>query len=364
MRFNPSVAWISLPLVLALTGCATSPYSQLETATPTVTPAQVAELQQAAKSPEQLGIEMHVTERGINFNGVNAIEAVENATVPLLEIPADKPDAPGGQYRMPVITAAVNGKPGVRILLDSGSNRNLFGYTLARNLGVPMIAGLKPVTGYGIGGAVDNYAAIINSVRIGSIELRKAIAIIGPDAQVLNFMRGFRDSTPGMILGVNALRGISYLTIDSLRGMVLFGATEPYLPDDTLKFMTTAPLHWVGELPAVDVSIDGRDSIPCILDTGGDYGMLLPRTQAIELDYWKPGKGSLTTSRGVAGASLGANYLIKQVRVGSETLVHVSGNTTLVGPEPGGGRVFLGNVMLRRYRLTFDFKRSILWLER
>lgn len=356
-----SLAAFSLLLV---TGCATSPYSQLETATPVLTPAQVAELQNDAKTPEQLGIEMHVTERGVNFNGVNAIEAVENATIPLLEIPADRPNLSGGQYRVPVISVAVNGKPGVRLLLDSGSNRNLFGYTLARSLGIPVIVGLKPMTGYGIGGAVDNYAAIVHSLQIGSIELKKAIAIVGPDAQVLNFVRGFRDKTQVMILGVNALRGISYLTIDSLRGTVLLGANEPYLPDDTLKFMTTTPLHWVGELPAVDISIDGRDPVPCILDTGGDYGMLLPRTQAIELDYWKPGKGSLTTSRGVGGASLSASYLVKQARVGGETLVHIPGNTTLVGPEAGGGRVFLGNVMLRRYRLTFDFKRSVLWLER
>src|SRR5664280_2701546 len=109
MRFDPPVAKVSLLFALALTGCATSPYSQLETATPTLTPAQVAELQQDAKTPEQLGIEMHVTERGVNFNGVNAIEAAENATVPLLEIPADKPDVPGGLYRVPVISATVNG---------------------------------------------------------------------------------------------------------------------------------------------------------------------------------------------------------------------------------------------------------------
>lgn len=364
MRSLRSFAAFSLLLLLVFTGCATSPYSQLETATPILTSAQVAELQKDAKTPEQLGVEMHVTERGVNFNGVNAIEAAENATVPLLEIPADRPNVSGGLYRVPVILAMVNGKPGVRLLLDSGSNRNLFGYTLARSLGIPIIAGLKPVTGYGIGGAVDNYGAIVNSLQVGSIELKKAIAIVGPDAQVLNFVRGFRDRTQVMILGVNALRGISYLTIDALRGTVLLGATEPYLPDDTLTFMTTAPLHWVGELPAVDVSIDGRDPVPCLLDTGGDYGMLLPRTQAIELDYWKPGKGSLTTSRGVGGASLSASYLVKQARVGGETLVHIPSNTTLVGPEPGGGRVFLGNVMLRRYRLTFDFKRNVLWLER
>jgi hypothetical protein len=355
----------ALLMGLLLAGCATSPHSQLETATPMLSPAQVAELQQNAQTPDQLGIEMQVTERGINFGGgVNALDARESITVRLLDVSADNPNAPGGSYRVPVILATVNGTPGVRVLLDSGSNRNLFGFTLARSLGIPLIAGLKPMTGYGIGGAVDNYAAVIPSLQIGSIEFRKTIAIVGPDAQVLNFTRGFRDKAQLMILGVNALRGASFLTIDSLRGTVIIGANEAYLPDDTLKFMTTAPLRWVNELPAVDISIDGRDPVPCILDTGGDYGMLVPRTGAIELGYWKPGKGELTTSRGVGGASLGASYMIKEARVGGERLVRIPGHTTLVGPEPGGGQVFLGNVMLRRYRVTFDFKQGVLWLER
>ncbi len=336
----------------------------METATPVLTPAQIADLQKNAKNPDELGIQMRVAEGSIDFGDVNMVEARENVTVPLLELPTDNPNQPGSLYRVPVILATVSGKPGVHVLLDSGSNRNLFGYTLARNLGIPTIAGLKPITGFGIGGSVDDYAAVVPSMQIESIELRKLIAIIGPDAQVLNFTRGFWGDTQVMILGVNALRRLSFLTIDYRRGTVIIGANEPYLPDDTLKFMTTAPLRWVGELPAVEVSVDGRDPSPCILDTGGDYGMLVPRARAIELGYWNPGKGELTTSRGVGGASLGASYLIKQARVGGETLVHIPGHTMLVGPEPGGGQSFLGNVMLRRYRVTFDFKQGVLWLER
>ena len=58
------------------------------------------------------------------------------------------------------------------VTLDSGSNLNLFGYTLARSLGIPLIAGLKPITGHGIGGSVDNYAAILPEMQIGSIQFR------------------------------------------------------------------------------------------------------------------------------------------------------------------------------------------------
>jgi hypothetical protein len=351
--------WAVLALLTA--SCATDRYAKLETATPTLSPAQIAELQKTAKTPEELGIQMQVTERSAAFAGVNVVEARENVIVPLVEVPTDRPDEPGGLYRAPVVLATVNGKADVRLLLDSGSNRNLFGYTLARSLGIPTIAGLKPMTGYGIGGAVDNYGALVPTIQIGSIGLQKTVAIIGPDAQVLGGTRG----SQVMLLGVNALRSLSYLTIDNIHGNVIFGARDAYLPDDTLPFMTTAPLKWVGELPAVDITIDGRNPVACILDTGGDYGMLVPRLRAIELGYWKPGKKDpLSIPGGVGGASLATSYQIRQAKVGDATFARIPARTVVIGPEAAGGQVFLGNAELRHYRVTFDFKHQTLWLER
>jgi aspartyl protease len=347
-------------LALVATSCATDPYSKLETATPTFLPSQVAELEKTAKTTEELGIQMKVAENSVVFGGVNVVEANENVTVPLVEIPTGKPGEPGGLYRAPVVLATVNGKTGVRLLLDSGSNRNFFGYTLARSLGIPTIAGLKPMTGHGIGGAVDNYGALVATMQIGSVGLQKTVAIIGPDAQVLGLTR----DSEVMLLGVNALRRLSYLTIDYIHGNVIFGAHDSYLPDDTLPVMTTAPLQWVGELPAVDITIDGRNPVPCILDTGGDYGMLVPRLRAMELGYWKPGKnGPLSIPGGVGGASLVTSYLVRQAKVGDATFTRVLAHTAVIGPEAGGGQVLLGNIVLRRYRVTFDFKHSTLWLE-
>jgi hypothetical protein len=318
-------------------------------------------LQKTAKTPEELGIQMRATESSVAFGGVNVVEASENVTVPLVEISTDKPNEPGGLYRAPVVLATVNGKTDVHLLLDSGSNRNLFGYTLARSLGIPTIAGLKPMTGLGIGGTVDNYGALVPTMQIGSIGLQKTVAIIGPDAQVLGVTRG----SEVMLLGVNALHQLSYLTIDYLHGNVIFGAHDAYLPDDTLPVMTTAPLRWLGDLPTVDISIDGRNPVPCILDTGGDYGMLVPRLRAIELDYWKPGKkDALSIPGGVGGASLATGYIVKQAKVGDVTFTRIPARTVVIGPEAAGGQLLLGNVVLRRYRVTFDFKHSTLWLER
>jgi len=358
-------AFLSAILALLAAGCATDPYSQLETPTPTLSPTQVAELQKRAKTPEELGFQMVVNERSAGFAGVNVIDARGNATLPLVEIPSEKPKESGGLYRVPIIVASVNGNADVRVMLDSGSNQNLLGYTLSHNLGIPVIAGLKPMTGYGIGGAVDNYGAIVPTMQMGSINFQKMVAMIGPDEQVLTLTRHFWSSTQVMILGVNALRSLSYLTIDSPRGNVILGVRDAYLPDDTLTFMTTAPLHWVGQLPAVEISVDGREPVTCILDTGGDYGMLLPRARAVEWGYWNPGKGRLAIPGGVGGASLAASYEINKAKVGGANFVHIPGRTGLIGPEVGGGKaVFLGNVALRRYRVTFDFKHSVVWLER
>jgi hypothetical protein len=357
-------AFLTALVTVLAAGCATDPYSQLEKATPVLSPAQVADLQKNAKTPEELGIRMQLTGGMAGFRDVNVIDAHENGTVPMEEIPTDQPRQAGGRYRAPVILATVNGQPDVPVTLDSGSNLNLFGYTLARSLGIPLIAGLKPITSRGIGGSVDNYAAILPEMRIGSIQFHRMVTLVGPDEQVLGMTHSFWGDKQVMILGVNALHELSYLTIDNLRGNVIFGAREGYLPDDTLTFMTAVPLHWVGRLPAVDISVDGREAIPCILDTGGDYGMLLPRARANEWGYWIPGKGPLAIPGGVGGASLATTYQVKVAKVGKATLTRIPARTGLIGPEVGGGNVFLGDVVLRRYRVTFDFKRDTLWLER
>jgi hypothetical protein len=354
---------IVILFLLPLAGCATDPFAQLETVTPTFSQAQLSDLQRRAHTPDELGIHAEVTESSAIFGGVNQIEARENVTVPLVVVPTDDPGAPGGRYRTPVILATVNGQRNVRVLLDSGSNRNLFGYTLAHSLDIPMIAGLKPFKGQGIGGTVDDYLAVIPTMQIGTMEFRNQLALIGPDAQALNFTRGFWGNTQVMIFGVNGLKGLSYLCIDNLRGTVTFAPRDAYLPDPSSKFVTTAPLRWQSDLPFLDVTVDSKYNYPCIVDTGGDYGMLLPKWKAADLGYWKPGKGEVGASRGVGGSSLTTSFEVKQAKLGGATFVKVPARSDLTGPQVAGGNLLVGNVVLRRYRVTFDFKHSVLWLE-
>ncbi len=352
--------FLTLALVLAA-GCVVDPYSQLETATPTLSAAQQADLDKRAKPASEFGLDLRPNTGGVSFSGaINQVVAPRTVTLPLLKIPTEK----GERYRLPVVVGSINGKTGVRIMLDSGSNGHLLGYSLARSLGVPALAGVQPVRGMGIGGTVDNRLAMIASLQFGDLEIQKQFALIGPDAQALQMTRMFWGNAHVMIGGVSAWRNLSYLSIDNLKGTATFSASEPYVPDPTLKTVAAVSLRWMNDLPCVEAQIDGKATGLCVLDTGGDYGMLVPRRLAGGLGYWQPGKEKIAMSRGVAGAALDATYDIRAVQIGPAVFTQVPARTNVVGPEPAGALPLIGNVVLRRHRVTFDFRTGMLWLER
>ena len=350
---------------LLLTGCVSAPPRD-EKQSPKLAPTQVSELRKQAKSADQLGIKLVGRPPLLGITGINEISLAQPVTVPLIELPIGTGDESSARYRLPCILATVNGHEGQRVLLDSGSNRLLLGYSLAHSLGIPLIAGLDPVHAQGIGGQgqVDGYWAIIPQMTIGALELRKLLTLVGPDAEVLAYRRSFWRNTQVMILGVNGLRGLTYLSVDYLRGNVTFGFGDKYLPDAAATFVTAAPLRWEGDMPVVDAVLERNYRTSCVVDTGGDYGLFLPRAVATELGYWKPGWGSAETSRGIAGQAEGKGYLVHEVKIGKAVFKQVSARTRTEGPEPVGGRVLLGNQELRRCRVTFDFKQSVLWLEK
>jgi hypothetical protein len=350
---------------LALAGCGyyhLSP-APMATATPSFTTGQLAELRKREQTPAALGIGSVKQGNATMLQSVNELVATNSVTVPLLRVDAEKPFEEGGHYRMPVIWAKVNGGEKVRLLLDSGSNQNLCGYSLAKQLKLPVVAGLDPVPTYGIGGAVDNRVGLMLELRIGEVELRKLVMLIGPDVQVLRVPQ-FWGAKPVLLVGVNAFRNLSYLSVDYLRGTMTFGVGDAYRPDSSSQSATHAPLGWNGNLPSVPMTVDERGPFQCLVDTGGDYGLIIPQKRATELGYWVPGSGKVTMSHGVGGVGLDTRYDVKKARIGGAGFDQVPSRTTLAGPEPAGGQLLVGNVVLRRYRITFDFKNSLFWLEK
>lgn len=351
--------------LLALVGCAVDPISQLETVTPSFTQAQMKDLDRRALPASAFGLEMKTMPGGVAFQGpMQQHRGAVSATVPLVRILTEQPTLPGGAHRVPVVVGTVNGKRGVQILLDSGANRHLVGYSLARRLDVVPVAGVPMLRGLGIGGTVENRLGMVRTFQLGDLELHNQVALIAPDSQVLQLTRSFWGNQQVMIASVSAWRHLSYLQIDNLRGTATLHATEPYRPGQHRQVVTGLNLRWINDLPCVELQIDGQEVGWCALDTGGDYGLLLPRSLAAELGYWQRGQEQLATSHGVAGAALDAAYMVREVRMGPVLMQKVPGRTNVVGPEPLHARPLLGNVVLRQYCITFDYRVGMLWLER
>lgn len=362
-RTRHGAVW--LLAVLLLVGCAVDPISQLETVTPSFTEAQLKELERRAQPAAAFGLEMQMMPGGVAFRGpMQQHHGATSATLPLVRIPTAQPALPGGAYRVPVVVGGVNGKRGVQILLDSGANRHLLGYSLARQLDVPPLAGVPMMRGLGIGGTVENRLGILRSMQLGDLELRNQMVLIAPDSQVLELTRSFWGNRQVMIAGVSVWRNLSYLQIDNLRGTATLDAAEAYRPGQSRQVVAGLNLRWINDLPCVELRIDGQEVGWCALDTGGDYGLLLPRGLAAELGYWRRGQERLATSRGVAGAALDAAYVVREARIGPVVLPNVPGRTNVIGPEPANAMPLLGNVVLRQYCVTFDYRTGMLWLER
>jgi len=358
---------LSVGLVLwLLTGCAGTP-PRSEKQSPKLAAAQISELTSRAESPAQLGIDVTIDHgRLLAAREVNELSTTTSVTVQLIGPPMNATAGVGAPNRVPCVLATINGHGGQRVILDSGSNRIVLGYSLAATLEIPLIVGLDPVPAQGMGGQgkVSGYWAVVPQMNVGDLKLRRLMALVVPDAEVLTYRRSFWGNEQVMLVGVSGLRKLSYLSLDYLRGVVTFGAAEKYLPDATATFATAVPLRWESELPTVDAVLERQYRTSCVVDTGGDYGLVLSRAAATELGYWKPGWGSEETSRGIAGEEEGKGYIVHEVKVGEAIFRQVPARARAAGPEALGGRLLLGNYELRQYRVTFDFQRNVLWLER
>ena len=82
--------WIVVALIV-VAGCATDRFGQLETVTPSLNPAQIAELQRRARPAQDLGVRMRNTGQSLGFADVNELAGDQTVTLPLVRVPTATP---------------------------------------------------------------------------------------------------------------------------------------------------------------------------------------------------------------------------------------------------------------------------------
>jgi len=251
-----------------------------------------------------------------------------------------------------------------RLILDTGmpmSGLMLYGTAAVDALDLDYGEGTVRVGGAGGSGHfIEARLARGVDVEIGEIQMSGATAIVMPP---LPHFHGSHDGVIGYGLFKNFV-----VRIDNDRDVVEFHDPGSY---DATGSDAVVPLKFVNNFPFADVMVtaDGgkRVSLNVVIDLGAAHPISLNLSDDSPLTV--PGKSIRTViGKGVAGRLEGRVGRIQRIELGGVSL----SNIVATFPDsdfqhPGGMDARdgnLGNGVLRRFNVTFDYSREVMLLER
>jgi hypothetical protein len=272
---------------------------------------------------------------------------------------------PGSVFKVPMTTdlgipsipASINGAE-VSAILDTG---NAFPILLdaasAADLSLPTIQGAK-AKGTGIGGNVDVLLARYDSIGLANRRiLGKGVAGIFLHSYRTTFAGVTVKEIPLNLLGLPLLEQFSSITIDAPREEITFAYKRPCQPPrqaSSFPFTIEEGRMWV------NLQIDGQ-SVRAFLDTGCGSGLRLPEKTLKQLPesalispFLKKRK-----AMGVGGVEHERVGILREAILGNLRLTPLEFDTST-----GGSHTLLGWLPFSKNRITIDFERRKVWVER
>lgn len=276
--------------------------------------------------------------------------AAENITVPFTLANAT-----------PVLKIGINGRSGVPVQLDTGAARSMIGAATAVANRVTMLKeDDASVELHGVIGAENARIGILTPLQVGSWRLWGYPCVVRTHDNVLR--HGFAKRTfSSDLLGFDlAVRSASFLTLDYRAGKATYGFRAPYpMPRGDRVAKTEMLLH--DGVPFIQLRSGGK-SWEALVDTGSFNGIEISSKVAGRLRL--TGKGEavqglylMSVGGSVASSDVGLRMVtLPDLQFFGDTYRQV--NATI---SPGIPRV--GSLFLKEYRVTFDFRRRLIWLE-
>ena len=352
-----------LPVCLLGLGCLTGclPSSNIRSPFPDGVRNQLAERLQP---PQQAGVTLQVRPDGTT-KALNShhFSMGEEDTIPMLIRPHSR--------RLPLIRCRVNGRV-VYALIDTGSTRSLMDYRAALRSNLIPVSHpfpaqdepadppflVEPVRG--LGGSINSIFSIAKTLNFGDFQMNTLPIYILDDQWGLagqGWLAGFRVE---MLLGYDIVKQFGSVTFNYRRDKVTFSrhATPPQRNGPQ-----SAPLFTRFGLPVVPAQFEGK-AVLAAIDTGGDFGIWIPRSVAdnLKLNHSPQARG-LNHGKGVGGNTLFRHAGDFPIDLGGISIppapVHVSMQPSQ-GPE--APVIFIGNRILRNYTVTLDVENGRLLL--
>lgn len=308
-----------------------------------------SELERRAQAPEEIGIRLE----GNTAHWQERLSPPGPVTARLLP--------PESSFScQPVVSATINGGEPMPMVLDTGAPLNLIhaAVALERNLKIANPRALSN-TFVGIAGEELAYYGIADEVLVGQFRVRNMFTALRTQAaEVLSEGDGTRQRWEGNLLGFTTLSQLSYLTIDYLGGTVTFSVSEPFQRPSrpgglAVAFTVENQQLWV------EATLDGGGKTPLLVDTGNEASFMLKqaKVEALNLELF-PG-AETSEFVGLGGAVSSKTYRMGSLMLGKSVFENIP---VAVAPDKFPDTV--GSGFLRQFKVTFDFLRNAMWLEK
>lgn len=283
--------------------------------------------------------------------GTTPIHVVEGATEVSLRIVHEKPDIPRIETR--VNDTRVTG------IIDSGAAMTIVSDRLAAEARLPFL-GEFTGTFYGLlNEPIEVRFAMVDRLRLGDMTIR-SVPVAVMSGEKMKFLT--LNKTPfhiDFLIGANLLREfrLDFDFIES-RMSLAWVPVEDRVPDHDQN------LFFIQGKPAVHATIDGKGWYFLIVDTGSEVTYL----NSAEINRAQIGRSFAKVYRGAELQGLGGStkrgIKVENVGIGIHAWEGVFKNLPLYSSPRSGAFGLVGENFLRNFRVTLDFGRMKMTLDR
>lgn len=301
---------------------------------PQVVPFTAAQRQQLlgrARPPQAFGLTPYSTELGPVFAGAHRLHQGDLALLPFLH------DA---DPHAPVIEFESRGVKKLRALIDTSARESWIASATAAQIGLVALAGPAPyeTKAAHVYDELGGWAGLVHNVQLDELRvenvvfhMRAAGGPLGPPARWLS------EPSPDAVFGATFLRAFSYVQLDFPARRAMLAATLPAVAPEDPPPVAIVPLKDVRGALAVEGALDG-EPMTFILDTGGDFGLVLNEPPAATVRRLSLGDLVFPADVPVVGSMDQGLGPINYPRIGRQ--------------------------LLSRYRVTLDFRNKRVLFER
>ena len=302
------------------------------------------ELKTRSISSEQFGITF--TPTGQSMQLFSAEVNREPITVPMVR----------GIVGLPAVDVALNKAAPIRMILDTGAQMSVVEAKRAAQAKAHVFASEKrPFRVVGVGGEELAWLARFDKVRIGPMALKRFIAVLRRSKTSIRFAGLPLAGLEVNLLGSPTFSGFNHVTMDYPAKSVVFSAATDFEPKRGAR---RVPMVVRDGLFYIPLRV-GKNMVPAMVDTGAKDEIFINRDLVKKwgMDALAV-KGKTYRAAGIGGETSGMQFPLPLVFIGDEPV-----RDATVDTAEGLWTARIGTELLARWRVTFDFRRRVMWLE-